>query len=127
MKRLLTFTLALALLAVPAAQAKVVAKGSGTSAASAGGSVKSPKKLFVDVNDSTTFGQTIDVSWSVSCTAPGFKFAFKQGSFVKITRIYRRLPVPLKHPSKCHVDASASQSDFFEPPFVIYLKLVAKR
>jgi hypothetical protein len=133
MKRLPPLRLALALAAIvtafvtDAAQAKVVASGSGTSFASASGSAKSPKRIIVQVDDSTAFGQTVDVSWGVACTAPGFKFGSKDGTFVSTTRVYRRLPIPIKRPRKCQVTASASQSDFFVQPFVIYLKITAKR
>ena len=135
MKRLPPLMLALALAAIvtaivtEAAQAKVVAKNSATNyaPASAGGVAKRPKRIFVDVNDSTAFGgQTVNVSWGVICIAPGSKHGRKDGTFVSTTRVHRRLPIPVKRQRFCVVAASAYQSDLSLDPFVIYLKITAK-
>jgi hypothetical protein len=134
MKRLPRLMLALALAAIvtaivtEAAQAKVIARNSGTVVALTSGYAKNPKRIFVDVTDSTAFGgQTVDVEWSVFCIRlPGPKLADRDGNFVSTTPVHRRLPITVKHPFSCVVGATVTPSDPLAQPFVIYLKITAK-
>lgn len=111
----------------PSVEAKRIAFASGTSFAHASGNAKSPRLLFFVVDDSSPFGQQVDTSWGVSCTAKGFKFQSRQGTWAGTTVLTRRLPIPLKRPQKCSVSISASQADFFVDPFTVYVSIYARR
>jgi hypothetical protein len=126
-RRLGLLAVILAVLALPAtADAKLIGQGDGTSFASASGVAKHPKKfLRVQVRTGSD-PQSVDVSWSVNCQGRHFKFESRQGTFNVTTPAVRRLPRTVKRPTKCHVDVSASQTDFFVPAFLVQVFLLAK-
>lgn len=108
------------------ADAKLIGQGSGTSFASASGSAKHPRKFLRVQVTTDNDPQSVDVSWSVSCQGRHFRFESRQGTFNVTTPAVKPLPRPVKRPTKCHVDVSASQTDFFVDPFLVQVFLLAK-
>jgi hypothetical protein len=115
------------LVGAAAAHAKLIRSGSGTSSAIVSGKVKEPKRLSVSIDAKAPGPQAIEVSYGVTCRAEPSKFDFKGGEFEAVTPLSRRLPIPIKRPDKCHVTASASQTDFSQPEFVISIQIRARR
>lgn len=85
-----------ALALTPHAEAKLIGQGNGTSFAHASGIAKNPTRLAVEI---ASGGQTVEVSWGVSCTGRKFTFEFRDGSFIASSGV-RRLPIPLRNPQK---------------------------
>jgi hypothetical protein len=125
--RLIPLAFLVLLVGAAPADAKLISKGSGTSFAIASGKVKEPKRLSVSVDAKAPGSQAVEVSYSVRCKAEPSKFDFKGSEFDAFTPLSRRLPIPLKRPDRCHVQVSASQTDFSQPEFVISIELRAKR
>jgi hypothetical protein len=115
------------LVGAAASNAKLIRSGSGTTFAIASGKVKEPKRLSVSIDAKAPGSQAIEVSYGVRCKAEPSKFDFKGGEFDAFTPLRRRLPIPIKRPDSCHVTASAGQTDFSQPEFVISIELRAKR
>jgi hypothetical protein len=106
------------------ASAKVLDTGSGTGFAAARGEMTKPRKLSVYVTASPS--QRIDVQWDFTCWGKGFKFAFRDGTIKVGSGTTFQLPRPLKHPTKCHLNASALQTDFSVSPF-LFIRLSGTR
>jgi hypothetical protein len=115
------------LVGAAAAHAKLIRSGSGTTSAIASGKVKEPKRLSVSIDVKAPGPQAIEVSYGVRCSAEPSKFGFKAGEFEAVTPLSRRLPIPIRRPDECRVIASASQTDFSQPEFVISIQIRAKR
>jgi hypothetical protein len=115
-----------ALFAAPPAQAKLIGQGSGTGFASASGAAKHPRLLRTQVVSSSPAPLNVDVSWAVSCNGRGFRFDAKQGTFNAWAPFVRRLPRPVRHPTKCHVEVSALQTDFSLPAALMQVFLLAR-
>ena len=118
--------LALLLALAATAGARQIGYGDGTSFASASGVAKKPRKFLRAQIATGADPQTVEVSWSVSCQGPHFQFDSRQGTFTATTPLVRRFPMPVKRPTKCHLDVSASQSDFYVPAFIVQIWLQAK-
>lgn len=125
--REIPWIVAMVALLVPAtASAREIGSSNGTGYVSASASARHPHTLEATVSTP----KAVEISWGVDCTRNYTRkhrgdFDSASGQFIAGSSVVFRLPRPVKHPDRCHLNVSAIQSDFLLNPFLIRISLFA--